>query len=129
MPENQSKLSHYDEAGQASMVDVSGKQKLRAWEGAGQLVPVAGAATTWISLNYGAPRALDAAGVSRGELRTTETLGTDIAIAADGKTAIAGYDKGLARFALDKLPADARLIPLPAKPTAREAVAPGQHQP
>lgn len=29
MPENQSKLSHYDEAGQASMVDVSAKQPTR----------------------------------------------------------------------------------------------------
>jgi WD40 repeat protein len=111
-------------------VDVNGKQKLRPWAGESEKVQELHATSSgtarWIGLTYGSFRGLDAAGIGVFNLKSPEALGSDLAISNDGKWAIGGADKGIVRFALDTIPATTRVIPLPSKPTARDAVSAGQ---
>jgi WD40 repeat protein len=111
-------------------VDVNGKQRLRPWANAAdqvqELYPVAAGRARWIGLAYGAFHLLDASGHSFGNLTTPEKLGSDLAVSADGKWAMAAFDKGLVRFDLSASPIAAKTIKLKESPTARDMVTASQ---
>jgi hypothetical protein len=107
-------------------VDVNGELKLRPWanetDHVQEVQPLASGSARWVGLRYGHFRLLDASGRSLGELKSPETLGGDLAVSSDGKWAVGAYDKGVIRFALDKLSGAPKVIKLPAEPTGRHAV-------